>query len=158
MVWPYLEYSAHRHDLHGEENLPEDESHKEIQTRLFSQHLSHHVFMNSKYRVAMTLYHTIWSLIKFYCGGYLIVGHVPTASLLAGVIHGANWYDFIHYSYHNLDLKFPMQWMQDWYDDLKHHHLVHHFRDNTKGFGVTNFFMDKIFDTVLDFKKKEKTN
>jgi len=48
--------------------------------------------------------------------------------------------------------------MQDWYDELKHHHMVHHFRDNTKGFGVTNLVMDRICGTVLDFKKKEKAN
>ena len=30
VVWPYLEYNAHRFDLHGEDNLPEDESHREV--------------------------------------------------------------------------------------------------------------------------------
>jgi len=63
--------------------------------------------MNAKYRVAMTLWMTIWSLSKFFVGGYLVVGPVPTKALLAGVIHGANVYDFLHYAYHNLDLKFP---------------------------------------------------
>ena len=107
IVWPYLEYSAHRHDLHGEERLPEDESHREVQTILFSTHLNHHVYMNAKHRVAMTLYMTLWALIKFYAGGHLVVGPIPTKALLAGVIHGANVYDLVHYAYHNLDLKFP---------------------------------------------------
>ena len=62
VVWPCLEYNAHRNDLHAEERLPEKDSGKE-QMALFKGHLQHHVFMNAKYKVSMTLTSTIFSLI-----------------------------------------------------------------------------------------------
>ena len=87
------------------------------------------------------------------------MGSVLTQSLLAGVIHAANVYDFTHYSFHQYDLKFPFQFMQDYYDDLKAIHMVHHWRDNTKGFGITCKWTDWMFGTVHTsiVNTKEKT-
>ena len=40
---------------------------------------------------------------------------------------------------------------------LKEHHMVHHFQNPDKGYGVSSDFWDKIFRTELDLKKRKKT-
>ena len=157
VIWPCVEYNAHRNELHGEENLPEDPTGK-VQSALFEKHIYHHVYMNIKF--ALPLHFIIFRLGLLYPPFYYAIGHIPSQSLLAGGLHGLMLYDFFHYSYHSLDLKFPFAWMQNWYDELKHSHMVHHYRDNNKGFGVTNLLLDRLFGTAhttMVSKDKHKT-
>lgn len=63
--------------------------------------------MMSKFRVAYTLYMTLGMLSGYYAFFYLTVGTIPTKCILAAVLQGVNIYDFLHYSYHHFDFKFP---------------------------------------------------
>ena len=62
IIWPLLEYNAHRNEMHAEERLPEKDSGKE-QMKIFSGHLQHHVLMDAKYRVSMDIISTLKSLL-----------------------------------------------------------------------------------------------
>ena len=112
--------------------------------------------MNSKNRVAYTLYLTLFQLAGYFAGFYVLIGLIPTKCILVTVLHGVCIYDFLHYSYHHYDLKFPMKFMQDWWEELKYSHMVHHYRDNNVAYGVTNLFMDKWFGTAHDSNAKYK--
>lgn len=55
-MWTYTEYYFHRHLLHKEVLLdPDAEADGAANAALFSIHLHHHVFMNQKYRIALSL-------------------------------------------------------------------------------------------------------
>ena len=71
---------------------------------------------------------------------------VPAHSALlvhAGMIFGSLLYDAMHYSFHHgPDLQFG------WYQQMKTQHMRHHFRDNSKEFGVTTSLWDWAFGTL----------
>ena len=106
VVWPAVEYYSHRFDLHGEENLPDDPTGK-VQSKLFGLHINHHVYMKAKYRICLSLHYSLIRMAILYPALSLLIGATITKSFLAGLLHGMNIYDFLHYSYHHYDLKFP---------------------------------------------------
>ena len=75
---------------------------------------------------------------------------VPAVLLfIAGWVIGALLYDGMHLSYHfNVDLS----WIPGW-QKMKDQHMRHHFRDNSKEFGVITDLWDNIYGT-----KKGKKN
>lgn len=101
-----MEYFTHRWGHHSEDQLAPDPT-GQLQADLFEKHIFHHVYMNSKYRVAYTLYMTLGMLLGYYILFYCLVGTIPTKCILAAVLQGMNLYDWLHYSYHHYDLKFP---------------------------------------------------
>lgn len=105
-VFPVIEYVTHRFDHHAEDRLPEDPT-GQVQSDLFQKHIYHHVYMNSKNRVAYTLYLTLLEGLMYYTGFYICLGTVPAKLIMSSVFHGVCVYDFLHYSYHHYDLKFP---------------------------------------------------
>ncbi len=55
-------------------------------------------------------------------------------------------YDISHYAFHHVNFK-NKYWMM-----LKKHHMLHHYSDATKGYGVSSKLWDLIFGS--DFIKK----
>ena len=73
-------------------------------------------------------------------------------SLLFGWIGGSVIYDLMHYSYHHgPDLPIA------WYQNMKAAHMRHHYRDNSKEFGVTSPMWDHVFKSQRDTGKGIKT-
>lgn len=74
-----------------------------------------------------------------------IIPHYCTLLLLAAYILGGVIEDTIHISYHkNLD----WGWLIPNYKRTKDAHMRHHYRDNSKEYGVTTDIYDYIFGTT----------
>ncbi|MNY49672.1 Fatty acid hydroxylase superfamily protein [compost metagenome] len=56
-----------------------------------------------------------------------------------GFILGYLFYDMTHYMLHHAQFKSGI-WKK-----IKQHHMLHHYNDSTKGYGVTSDLWDKIF-------------
>ena len=79
-----------------------------------NNHLLHHIYMNQKYRIALSLdmiliilgilYGLLYLAIKEY-GGYLV----------AGLIQGLTIYDMMHYSFHHFRFTLPLRCIDQWY-------------------------------------------
>jgi len=147
--WTFTEYFFHRFLLHRELNLdidaPADGKHN---AGIFSSHVHHHVFTNQKHRIVlnMPLYR------KYISIGWIILYLTTPASimysLLFGWIGGSVFYDLMHYSYHHgPDLPFA------WYEHMKAAHMRHHYRDNSKEFGVTVPVWDHVFKSQREKSK-----
>lgn len=64
----------------------------------------------------------------------------------AGFILGYLFYDISHYAIHHFNMHSKF-WLA-----IKNHHMLHHYQDEYKGYGVSSPFWDIIFGTT--FKKK----
>jgi len=105
-------------------------------------HLVHHAFPNYKYKLALSAFDNSFNLIILAYMYSYIINYLKTALLLAGFIITMSLYDQLHYYCH-----FGPYVNISWLKKLKLHHLKHHYRDNTRFFGVTNTFWDKVFGT-----------
>jgi sterol desaturase/sphingolipid hydroxylase (fatty acid hydroxylase superfamily) len=63
-----------------------------------------------------------------------------------GMLTGYLIYDLGHYALHHHTFKNPLM------KRLKKHHMLHHYADETKGFGVSSSLWDKVFNS--GFKQK----
>ncbi|PRQ29779.1 putative fatty acid hydroxylase [Rosa chinensis] len=71
-------------------------------------------------------------------------------ALFGGTLLGYVAYDVTHYYLHHGK---PYKRLTQ---DLKKYHLNHHFRNHSKGFGITSSFWDNVFRTVPSTKTAEK--
>lgn len=100
LMWTFTEYYFHT-SKHGEHSLnPEGEGEGDYLVEIFSGHLSHHVFMNQKYRIAIGLS----TYLKYVGGGWFILQFFVPATILymqfAGWVTGSLLYDGFHLAYH----------------------------------------------------------
>ena len=84
----------------------------------------------------------------FYFLFYFILGVENTSSFFAGFIVGYLFYDITHYAIHHFNLKNKF-WLS-----IKNHHMLHHYKFDNLGFGVSQPFWDYVFGTT--FPKKER--
>jgi sterol desaturase/sphingolipid hydroxylase (fatty acid hydroxylase superfamily) len=68
-------------------------------------------------------------------------------SFFAGFLLGYIVYDMTHYALHHANFK------SSFWKKIKDHHMLHHYADPSKGYGVST----KVWDTILnsDFPKKK---
>ena len=66
-----------------------------------------------------------------------------------GFMLGYIFYDEIHYATHHAPMKFG------WWQKVKHHHVLHHYHDPDKGFGVSSPLWDVVFGTLDPTEQKE---
>lgn len=80
---------------------------------------------------------------------FLFKGILPFEAVYAffpGFIGGYLFYDMTHYTLHYASFKNPFL------KKIKQRHMLHHYSDATKGYGVSLAFWDKISSS--DFAKK----
>ena len=75
----------------------------------------------------------------------LLLGPVLVAPFFMGFLAGYLFYDMVHYAIHHYNFKSKF-WL-----NLKHHHMLHHYKDMDHGYGVSSKIWDYIFRS--DFKK-----
>jgi 4-hydroxysphinganine ceramide fatty acyl 2-hydroxylase len=63
---------------------------------------------------------------------------------MAGNLLGYIGYDMIHYFLHHAQPA-PGYWK-----DLKIYHMEHHYKDGESGFGVSSWFWDWVFGTMIE--------
>lgn len=137
-IWSLTEYLMHRFLFHYKP------------TSAFGQRLHfvfhgvHHDYPNDAKRLVMAPAVSVPLAVLYYFLFRLILGEFYVAPFFSGFVLGYLFYDITHYAIHHFTFKSGI-WMK-----IKKHHMVHHYRDDDNGYGVSSKFWDLIFGT--DFK------
>lgn len=140
-IWTLVEYFLHRVVFHY---VPGD---KPWAMRLhFIFHGVHHDYPSDAKRLVMPPSLSVPLATGFF---FLFKALLPVNYVFgfyAGFISGYLWYDITHYAIHHFNFKGKV-WKK-----IKQHHMLHHYQDPDKGYGVSSPLWDKIFNS--DFSKK----
>lgn len=140
-VWTFTEYIMHRFVFHY---APPD---KPWAQRLhFIFHGVHHDYPSDAKRLVLPPSVSIPLATGFY---FLFNAILPAGYIFAffpGFILGYLFYDMTHYAIHHFNFKGNI-WKK-----IKQHHMLHHYQDADKGYGVSSPLWDKVFHS--DFIKK----
>lgn len=140
-VWTLVEYIMHRFVFHY---VPEG---KPWAMRLhFIFHGVHHDYPSDAKRLVLPPSVSIPLATGFY---FLFNAILPANHIwgfFPGFILGYLFYDISHYAIHHFNFKGSI-WKK-----IKQHHMLHHYQDPGKGYGVSSPLWDKIFRS--DFIKK----
>jgi 4-hydroxysphinganine ceramide fatty acyl 2-hydroxylase len=141
--WTFTEYFLHRFLFHW---VPPGK----IGARLaFLWHGVHHDFPNDKMRLVLPPTVSIPLAALFYLGFNAVLGGPSVFPFFAGFILGYLCYDMMHFAMHHT------RWNNPFWLKMKNHHMMHHYQEHDKGFGVSNPLWDYIFNTMFEkFKKK----
>ncbi|TKC62181.1 fatty acid hydroxylase [Pedobacter hiemivivus] len=140
IVWTLVEYIMHRFVFHF---YPSSTWGKRIH---FIFHGVHHDYPNDAQRLVLPPSASIPLATVFYFLFRLLLPVDMLNGFFAGFISGYLFYDIVHYMLHHANFKNGL-WKK-----IKHHHMLHHYDDSTRGYGVTSALWDKIFGS--DFLKK----
>jgi sterol desaturase/sphingolipid hydroxylase (fatty acid hydroxylase superfamily) len=140
-IWTFVEYIMHRFVFHY---MPPD---KPWAMRMhFIFHGVHHDYPSDAKRLVLPPSVSIPLATGFY---FLFRAILPVNCVFGffpGFILGYLFYDISHYAIHHFNFKSNI-WKK-----IKQHHMLHHYQDPGKGYGVSSPFWDKIFRS--DFIKK----
>jgi sterol desaturase/sphingolipid hydroxylase (fatty acid hydroxylase superfamily) len=139
-VWTITEYIMHRWVFHF---YPKSEIGKRIH---FVFHGVHHDYPNDAKRLVMPPSASIPMALALY---FLFLYLLPEGTIFAfyaGFLLGYLTYDMMHYALHHANFK------NAFWKRLKQHHMLHHYSDSTKGYGVSSAIWDKVLGS--DFTKK----
>jgi sterol desaturase/sphingolipid hydroxylase (fatty acid hydroxylase superfamily) len=136
-VWTLTEYVLHRFVFHW---LPPGKFGARIH---FIFHGVHHDYPSDSKRLVMVPTVSIPLAALFYFLFYLMLGDAHVAPFFIGFLAGYLFYDMSHYAVHHFNLKSKF-WLE-----LKNHHMIHHYKDDHNGFGVSSKFWDLVFRTTF---------
>ncbi len=139
-VWTLVEYVLHRFVFHFH---PQSAWGKRIH---FIFHGVHHDYPNDAKRLVMPPSASLPLAALFFLLFRSLVSEYLLYASFAGFIFGYLIYDMMHYALHHYNFKSGL-WLR-----MKKHHMLHHYSDETKGYGVSSAVWDKIFKT--NFSKK----
>lgn len=141
-IWTLTEYLLHRFAFHYE---PKSAWGKRMH---YLTHGVHHAYPNDTKRLVMVPSVSIPLALLFYGLFYLLMGPYYVAPFFAGFIFGYICYDEIHYATHHAPFKGGIfLW-------LKHHHILHHYREPARGFGVSSPLWDYVFGTMEESREE----
>lgn len=141
--WTITEYTLHRWVFHYE---PKSSWGKYLH---FMMHGVHHEYPNDSKRLVMPPSVSIPLASLFFGLYWLVLGPVHAWPFFGGFMLGYIFYDEIHYATHHAPMKFG------WWQKVKHHHVLHHYHDPDKGFGVSSPLWDVVFGTLDPTEQKE---
>ena len=140
-IWTLTEYIMHRFVFHFVPKQP-------WALRLhFIFHGVHHDYPSDAKRLVMPPSASIPLATAFY---FLFNALLPANYIFGffpGFIFGYLIYDISHYAIHHFNFK------GSFWKRIKQHHMLHHYQDPTKGYGVSSPLWDKVFNS--DFIKKQ---
>lgn len=140
-IWTITEYLLHRFIFHWELK-------SKLGARIhFIFHGVHHDYPSDSKRLVMVPSVSIPLAALFYFLFRWIIGANAVAPFFCGFLAGYLFYDMLHYAVHHFNLKSKF-WLE-----LKHHHMLHHYSDSKKGFGVSTTFWDLVFRTMFTSRK-----
>ena len=139
-IWTITEYVLHRYVFHFE---PKAAWGQKIH---FIFHGVHHDYPNDARRLVMPPSASIPMALGFYFLFDWLIHENYNYPFFAGFMIGYLFYDMVHYALHHANFK------SSFWKKLKQHHMLHHYSDSTKGYGVSWTFWDHIFRS--NFEKK----
>ena len=131
--WTLTEYVLHRFIFHYK---PDTNWGKKLH---FIFHGIHHDFPNDALRLVMPLSVSIPLALFFYFLFRVVLPFDYLYGFFAAFLVGYLFYDISHYAIHHANFKSAL-WKK-----LKQHHMLHHYTNSSKGFGVSSALWDKIF-------------
>lgn len=139
-VWTLTEYVMHRFVFHW---MPPGKIGERIH---FIFHGVHHDYPSDSKRLVMVPTVSIPLAALFYFMFRMMLGVEHVAPFFIGFIAGYLFYDMTHYAIHHFNFKSKF-WL-----NLKHHHMLHHYKDMNNGYGVSSKVWDYIFRTTFPEK------
>ncbi len=140
LIWTLTEYILHRFVFHF---VPSSKWGQRIH---FIFHGVHHDFPNDAMRLVMPPSASIPLATLFYLLFYATVPALYLNSFFAAFLTGYLCYDMFHYAFHHGNFDNPIL------KRLKQHHMLHHYTDADKGYGVTSILWDIVFRSELKRK------
>ena len=141
-IWTLIEYFGHRYLFHWE--FPGAFG-KRIH---FLIHGVHHDHPNDPLRLVMPILLSGPIMIIAWFVATLLFGATFRFPTLAGFVTGYLTYDMVHYYTHHATPTSKLGLT------LRRLHLMHHFRDHDKGFGVSAPYWDFVFGTAERRKRR----
>jgi 4-hydroxysphinganine ceramide fatty acyl 2-hydroxylase len=132
-VWTFVEYIMHRFVFHY---VPKA---KWAYRLHFIFHGVHHDYPNDLKRLVLPPSASIPLALIFYFLFNAILPATYVYAFFPGFIGGYLVYDMTHYAIHHFNFKSGL-WKK-----IKQHHMLHHYQDPTRGYGVSSDFWDNIF-------------
>ncbi|WP_265788858.1 sterol desaturase family protein [Pedobacter sp. MC2016-15] len=140
-IWTLVEYVMHRYVFHFE--LP-----GKWGARLhFVIHGVHHDYPSDRMRLVMPPSLSIPLALLFFFLFKWLIPDVYLWMFFATFLVGYLFYDIGHYAMHHFNFK------SGFFKRIKQHHMLHHYQDPDKGFGVSSPLWDVIIGSV--FNKKD---
>ncbi len=144
-IWTITEYFLHRYVFHFE---PKSGWGQRIH---FIFHGVHHDYPNDAKRLVMPPSASIPMALGFYLLFDWLLPQNCEYPFFIGFMIGYLFYDMVHYALHHASFK------SGFWKKLKQHHMLHHYSDSTKGYGVSWTFWDHIFRSNFDKKQDGRT-
>lgn len=141
LAWTLAEYLLHRFVFH---HKAKSEFGKRIH---FIFHGVHHDYPSDSKRLVMPPSVSIPLALLFFLLFRWIFGPYLMMPFFAGFILGYLFYDITHYAIHHFNMHSKF-WL-----NIKNHHMLHHYQDEFKGYGVSSPIWDFIFGTTFSKKK-----
>ncbi|WP_028296914.1 sterol desaturase family protein [Olivibacter sitiensis] len=142
VIWSLTEYVLHRFVFHF---TPKGKFMERIH---FIFHGVHHDYPQDRLRLVMPPVVSIPLALLFYFLFKWLLGEAYVSAFFPAFMIGYLFYDIGHYAMHHYNFKSGLM------KKIKQHHMLHHYADADKGYGVSSPFWDKIFGS--DFPKKNK--
>lgn len=141
-IWTFVEYALHRFIFHY---VPKADWALRLH---FIFHGVHHDYPSDKKRLVMPPSASIPLALGFF---FLFRAILPQQSdvypFFATFILGYLFYDIGHYAIHHFNFKGGI------WKSIKKHHMLHHYSDPSKGYGVSSALWDKVFHSDFEDKK-----
>ncbi|OCX52816.1 fatty acid hydroxylase [Mucilaginibacter sp. PPCGB 2223] len=132
-VWTFVEYIMHRFIFHY---VPKQKWALRLH---FIFHGVHHDYPNDLKRLVLPPSASIPLALSFYFLFNAILPATYVYAFFPAFITGYLVYDMTHYAIHHFNFKSGI-WKK-----IKQHHMLHHYQDPTRGYGVSSDLWDKIF-------------
>ena len=136
LLWTLSEYVFHRYLFHWE---PPGKIGERIH---FLLHGIHHVHPNDPLRLVMPPLMSVPMMFIAYGVGRVLFGADFVLPMMAGFIVGYVIYDEIHFHLHHRTPRTKLE------AKLRRLHMLHHFRDPDRGYGVSAPWWDSVFGTA----------
>ena len=143
-VWTITEYLLHRFIFHYH---PTSELGQQVH---FIFHGVHHDYPRDKKRLVMPPAASIPLAALFYFLFSLIFTPVHLYAFFPGFLLGYLIYDMLHYAMHHHNFKSGIM------KKIKQHHMLHHYQNPTKGYGVSSSLWDTILHSDFDKNASNK--
>ena len=140
-IWTITEYLLHRYIFHF---VPKSKWGLRLH---FIFHGVHHDYPRDAKRLVMPPSASIPLALLFY---FLFLWLLPAKimdAFFAGFLIGYLIYDMTHYAIHHGNFKSKIM------KSIKQHHMLHHYSDSTKGYGVSSSIWDIFFQSGFKNKK-----
>lgn len=141
LSWTLFEYIMHRWIFHF---VPKSK----LGLRLhFIFHGVHHDYPNDMKRLVLPLSVSVPLAFGVYFALRAFMPPMYLYPFFSAFVLGYIFYDTVHYALHHFNFKGEI-WKK-----IKKHHMLHHYQDASKGFGVSSELWDKVLNSGFPKKK-----